>query len=77
MSPSDVFDQSEFSYRTIVRKVSLFTPALLDTINQVMMQVGHQLEGIGPGLTMCARCDSSCKRRTWSTRRMCNFFGTH
>ena len=49
MGLSDVFDQGGFSYRTILRNVSLLTPALLDEIDQVVVQAGHQLQGLGSG----------------------------
>ena len=58
MGLSDVFDQGEFSYRTILRNVSLLTPALLGEINQVVVQAGHQLQGLGSGQPLQARCDS-------------------
>ena len=58
MGLSDVFDQGEFSYRTIMRNVSLFTAELLDGINQVVVQAGHELKGLGSGQPLQARCDS-------------------
>ena len=58
MGLSDVFEQGGFSYRTIVRNVSLFTAELLDEINQVVVQAGHQLKGLGSGQPLQARCDS-------------------
>ena len=58
MGLSDVFDQGEFSYRTILRNVSLLTPALLDEINQVVVRAGHELKGLGCGQPLQARCDS-------------------
>ena len=58
MGLSDLFDQDKFSYRTILRNVSLFTPALLEEINQVVVRAGHELQGLGPGHPLQARCDS-------------------
>lgn len=42
----EVSERSGFSYRTILRNVSLFGSALLDEINQVVVQAGHQLQGL-------------------------------
>ena len=58
MGLSDVFDRDGFSYRTILHNVSLFTPALLDEINQVVVQAGHELKGLAPGQALQARWDS-------------------
>lgn len=58
MGLSDLFERGEVSYRTIVRNVSLLTPALLEEINQVVVRAGHELKGIGQGQELRARCDS-------------------
>ena len=42
---SDVFCASGFSCRTVVRNVSLLTPALLEEINQEVVRAGHRLSG--------------------------------
>ena len=55
---SDVFAVAEFSYRTVLRNVALVTPALLDAINQVVVQAGHSLVGQEREQSLRARCDS-------------------
>ena len=55
---SDVFAAPEFSYRTVLRNVALVTPALLDAINQVVVQAGHSLVGQEREQPLRARCDS-------------------
>ena len=55
---SDVFSAPEFSYRTVVRNVSLLTPQLLEEINQEVVRAGHSLLGREAGQPLRARCDS-------------------
>lgn len=42
-----------------MRNVSLFTPALLDEINRVVVRAGHRLQGLTPGQALQAQCDST------------------
>lgn len=55
---SDIFAAPGFSCRTVLRNVALVTPALLDAVNQVVVQAGHRLVGRGPEQPLRARCDS-------------------
>ena len=52
------FGKPEFSYRTVLRNVSLVTAELLGEINQVVVRAGHQLIGREPGEALQGRCDS-------------------
>ena len=52
------FGKPEFSYRTVLRNVSLVTGELLGEINQVVVRAGHQLIGREPGEALQGRCDS-------------------
>ena len=58
MGLSDVFGQPEFSYRTVVRNVSLVTPELLREINAIVVRAGHELKGLTAEEPLQARCDS-------------------
>ena len=55
---SDVFATPAFSYRTVVRNVTLLTPALLEGINQLVVRAGHSLLGRESEQALRARCDS-------------------
>lgn len=65
MGLSDVLDYRGLLHRAIVRNVSLFTPGLLDEINQVVVRAGHRLQELTPGQASQARCDSTALWLVW------------
>jgi IS5 family transposase len=52
------FDEEIYHYQTLVDNVSLFTPELLDKINQVVVSGGHALIKKKEGEALRGRCDS-------------------
>ena len=52
------FDDKNYNYQTLVDNVSLFTPELLDKINQVVVSGGHALVKKKEGEALRGRCDS-------------------
>ena len=52
------FDKANYHYQTLVDNVSLFTPELLDKINQVVVGAGHVLVKKKEGDALRGRCDS-------------------
>ena len=52
------FDEEYYPYQTLVDNVSLFTPELLDKINQVVVSAGHVLVKKKEGEALRGRCDS-------------------
>ena len=52
------FDEERYQYQTLVDNVSLFTPELLDKINQVVVSGGHALVKKKEGEALRGRCDS-------------------
>jgi hypothetical protein len=52
------FDEENYKYQTLVDNVSLFTPELLDKINQVVVSGGHALVQKKEGEALRGRCDS-------------------
>ena len=58
MGLSDLFGKPEFSYRTVVRNVSLVTPEVLSDINAIVVGAGHELIGLEAEEPLQGRCDS-------------------
>src|SRR5450759_5234512 len=52
------FDEQTYHYQTLKDNVSLFTPELLDKINQVIVSAGHVLVKKKEGEALRGRCDS-------------------
>ena len=52
------FDDEYYHYQTLVDNVGLFTPELLDKINQVVVGAGHALVKKKEGEALRGRCDS-------------------
>ena len=52
------FDEQRYHYQTLKDNVGLFTPELLDKINQVVVSAGHVLVKKSPGEALRGRCDS-------------------
>ena len=53
-----MFDETNYAYQTLKDNVSLFTPGLLDKINQVVVGAGHDLVKKKDGEALRGRCDS-------------------
>ncbi len=53
-----MFDETNYPYQTLKDNVSLFTPELLDKINQVVVGAGHDLLKKTAGAALRGRCDS-------------------
>ena len=53
-----MFDETNYAYQTLKDNVSLFTPELLDKINRVVVEAGHQLVKKKDGEALRGRCDS-------------------
>lgn len=53
-----MFDETNYPYQTLKDNVSLFTPELLDKINQVVVGAGHDLLKKKAGAALRGRCDS-------------------
>lgn len=53
-----MFDDTHYAYQTLRDNVSLFTPELLDKINQVVVGAGHALVKKKGGAALRGRCDS-------------------
>jgi len=53
-----MFDEYRYHYQTLKDNVSLFTPELLDKINQVVVSTGHVLVKKKEGEALRGRCDS-------------------
>ena len=53
-----LFDETNYPYQTLKDNVSLFTPELLDKINQVVVGAGHDLLKKKAGAALRGRCDS-------------------
>lgn len=52
------FDPASYHYQTLKDNVSLFTPELLDQINQLVVESGHELVKKKAGEVLRGRCDS-------------------
>ncbi len=52
------FDPSTYHHQTLKDNVSLFTPELLDKINQIVVDAGHALVNKKGGEVLRGRCDS-------------------
>jgi hypothetical protein len=52
------FDEERYHYQTLKDNVSLFTPELLDKINQLVVESGHILLKKKDGEALRGRCDS-------------------
>ena len=52
------FDDAQYHYQTLKDNVSLFTPELLDKINQLVVDGGHVLVKIKENEALRGRCDS-------------------
>lgn len=53
-----MYDETNYPYQTLKDNVSLFTPELLDKINQVVVGAGHDLLKKKAGEALRGRCDS-------------------
>ncbi len=53
-----LFDPSSYHYQTLKDNVGLFTPELLDKINQIVVDAGHELVKKKEGEVLRGRCDS-------------------
>jgi IS5 family transposase len=53
-----MFDETNYPYQTLKDNVRLFTPELLDKINQVVVGAGHGLIKKKAGAALRGRCDS-------------------
>ncbi len=53
-----LFDPTSYHYQTLKDNVSLFTPELLDKINQIVVATGHELVKKKEGEVLRGRCDS-------------------
>ena len=49
-----------YALQTLKDNVSLFTPEILDKINQIVLKYGHEIVGMKPGEKLNASCDSFC-----------------
>ena len=52
------FDPTSYPYQTLKDNVTLFTPELLDKINQIVVDAGHELVKKKDGEVLRGRCDS-------------------
>jgi IS5 family transposase len=53
-----LFDPTAYHYQTLKDNVTLFTPELLDKINQIVVDAGHELVRKKEGEVLRGRCDS-------------------
>jgi transposase, IS5 family len=53
-----LFDPTTYHYQTLKDNVTLFTPELLDKINQIVVDAGHELVKKKDGEVLRGRCDS-------------------
>jgi hypothetical protein len=53
-----LFDPTTYHYQTLKDNVTLFTPELLDKINQIVVDAGHELVKKKAGEVLRGRCDS-------------------
>ena len=53
-----LFDPTSYHYQTLKDNVGLFTPELLDKINQIVVAAGHELVKKKEGEVLRGRCDS-------------------
>ena len=53
-----LFDPTSYHYQTLKDNVTLFTPELLDKINQMVVAAGHELVKKKEGEVLHGRCDS-------------------
>ncbi len=51
-------DEGRYPMQTLVDNVSLLTPEVLAEINQLVVEVGHEVVKKNPGDGLCGRCDS-------------------
>ena len=54
----DMFDRQPYHFQTLKDNISMFTPELLDKINQVVVTGGHILLKKSAGEALRGRCDS-------------------
>ena len=55
---SDIFDDSRYSYQSVVDNVTLLSPELLVAVGKLVVDSGHQVSKKKPGAPLCGRCDS-------------------
>ena len=55
---SDWMDETYYELQTLKDNISLFTPEILDRINQVVIHAGHQTLKKKPDESLAVRCDS-------------------
>ena len=53
-----LFDPTSYHHQTLKDNVTLFTPELLDKINQIVVEAGHELVKKKDGEVLRGRCDS-------------------
>jgi transposase, IS5 family len=53
-----LFDPTSYHYQTLKDNVTLFTPELLDKINRIVVDAGHELARKKAGDVLRGRCDS-------------------
>jgi hypothetical protein len=53
-----LFDPTSYHYQTLKDNVALLTPELLDKINQIVIDAGHELVKKTDGEVLRGRCDS-------------------
>ena len=51
-------DDFRYALQTLKDNVSLFTPVILDKINQIAVKYGHEIVGLKPDEKLNASCDS-------------------
>ena len=54
----DIFDETPYSLQTLKDNVTLFTPEVLDKINQIVVQAGHELAAPLKKKGLAGKCDS-------------------
>ena len=63
-----LFDTASYHYQTLKDNVSLFTPELLDKINQIVVETGHELVKKRPAKPCMGVATPSWLRPTYTTR---------
>ena len=71
----DWSDATQYKLQTIKDNLRLFTPELLDRINQEVVGAGHMLVKKSPQEGLAARCDSFVVETHCTTRRTSTCFG--
>lgn len=66
----DTFDPTSYPYQTLKDNVTLFTPELLDKINQIVVDAGHELVKKRPAKSCVGVATPSWLKRMCITRRI-------